>query len=261
MYLIDFKLMVTMMRKFLLVVFTFLGFCSFSVVASERNFVPIAGEGQDIEYEKGNKLLVSVTDKAFLAVSYSPNDGKSGFIKIEIKNVTGSSFTVSESDISASSGQGDLTVMTYAERIKQQKRENMWNEIMVGLSGAVDSYYAGSAGYEESSGTFNLSGNGSTVRGSYSGTTYNSAAAYQAKTSAELKNMQLQERQEENAKFLMKDLEGRAFRANTLSPGEWMVGDVKLLLPKKNKKNPADFVMTISVAGEPMRFRFREQSK
>lgn len=228
-------------------------------VASERIFVPVAADGQEVEYDDGDETLTTGTGKAFIAVSFLPESKKSCFIKIELRNIGETSFTLRETDIAASSGQDALVIMTYAERVKEQKRAEMWANVAMGMSAMADGYNAGSAGYGESSGTFTASGNGKKVEGSYSSSYYDSSAAYQAQADAQSRSMQMQERQAANAKFARRELKDRAFRTNTLSPGEWMVGDVKVALPKKNKKDPPELVVTLSVAGEPVQFRFREK--
>jgi predicted nuclease with TOPRIM domain len=67
------------------------------------------------------------------------------------------------------------------------------------------------------------------------------------------------ERQQENAEFSKRDLEARALKANTISPGEMVLGDVRLALPKRNKAAPSEFVATVNVDGESVAFVFREQ--
>lgn len=232
----------------------------FPLMAAERHFVPIAVEGQEVEYDDGDAVLLARTERVFVVASYIPRDKKSCLVKIELRNIGGASFTVSESDITAASGQEPLEVATYAERLKAQKHEAMWANIAMGMAAAADGYNAGSAGYAKTNGTFQGAAGGSRFSGSYSATTYDSTAAYQAQTLAQMRSQQRAENQAANARFAERELKDRAFKTNTLSPGELVIGDVQLSLPKKDKRHPAEFVMTLIIAGESVRMRFREAS-
>lgn len=231
----------------------------FPLMAAERHFVPIAVEGQEVEYDDGDAALLARTERVFVVASYIPRDKKSCLVKIELRNIGGASFTVSESDITAASGQEPLEVATYAERLKAQKREAMWANIALGMAAAADGYNAGAAGYSETKGSYTGSVGRSSFSGTYSEKTYDSTAAYQAQTLAQMRSQQLSEMQAASAKFARLELKDRAFKTNTLSPGELVIGDVQLSLPKKNKKVPAEFVMSLVVAGESVRLLFRER--
>ncbi|UWX04171.1 hypothetical protein H1235_02020 [Pseudoxanthomonas sp. NC8] len=95
--------------------------------------------------------------------------------------------------------------------------------------------------------------------GTYSQTTYNAAAAQQAQALANDRNQALFDRQQANAEFAKQDLQARALKANTLSPGEFVMGDVVFELPKRNKKVPAQVEISVDVAGTPVRILLRER--
>ena len=247
-----------MMAWSVLALLAFLVFVS-SASAADRVFLPVSTATQEVEYDNGEPILLARTEKAFVAASYISRDKKSCLLKIELMNIGESSFTVGEHDITAASSQESLDVVTYAERLKAQKREAMWENIALGVAAAADGYTAGSAGYSKTDGTFRASGTGLSLKGVYSEATYDSTAAYQAQTLAQIRSEQRVVRQAANEKFARQELKDRAFRTNTLSPGELVVGDVQLALPKKNREIPAEFVVAIVIAGEPVRLLFREQ--
>lgn len=227
--------------------------------AADRVFLPVSTATQEVEYDNGEPVLLARTEKAFVAASYISRDKKSCLLKIELTNISETPFTVAEHDITAASAQGSLDVVTYAERLKAQKREAMWENIALGVAAAAEGYSAASAGYSQTDGTFRASGTGSSIKGAYSESTYDSTAAYQAQTLAQIRSEQRVDRQAANEKFARQELKDRAFRSNTLSPGELVVGDVQVALPKKNRETPAEFVVAIVIAGEPVRLLFREQ--
>lgn len=248
-----------------------LAFACANAIAGERQFEPVPGDGQNLEYKDGQATLIASTSRAIVIVTYAPADKKTAFVTIGIQNLSDNAFNVSESSVTAVSGSTPLHVMTYAERAKAQKRSEMWASIGAGLAAASNNMAASNAGYSNTYGTYSGnttataygSGGYATARantyGTYSGTTYNAGAAFAARQSANAQNQAIFAQQRQNAQLAKQDLDSRAFRANTLSPQEVIFGDVKLNLPKATKGAPAEFSITIDVAGEPVTFRFREQ--
>lgn len=242
-----------------------------AVHARERTFVPVASEGQVLEYDDGEAFLVARLKSSVVMVSYVVRDKKSAFLKVGVQNFGETSFNFSETAVTATSGGATLSVMTYADRVKEEKRSQMWAAVGAGLAAAANNMNAANAGYSNTygnySGTATASAYGSggyaTARassyGNFSANTYDSTAAYLAQQSANAQNQALFERQQANAEFSKRDLEARALKANTISPGEMVLGDVRLALPKRNKAAPAEFVATVNVAGESVAFVFREQ--
>ena len=67
------------------------------------------------------------------------------------------------------------------------------------------------------------------------------------------------DRQRAEAAFAQQDLQSRALKANSLSPGEFIIGDVQISLPKRNKKSPAQLQVIADIDGRSVPFTFRER--
>lgn len=239
--------------------------------AGERTFVPVPSEGQSLEYDDGEAFLVARLQNSVVMVSYVARDKKSAFLKVGVRNVGETSFNFSETDVTAVAGGSALQVMTYADRLKEEKRSQMWAAVGAGFAAAANSMNAANAGYSNTYGSYSgrttataygsggyASATGNSY-GNFSARTYDSTAAYLAQQSANAQNQALLERQQANAEFSKRSLEARALKANTLSPGEMVLGDVRLALPKRNKSAPAEFVATVKIDGQSIALLFREQ--
>lgn len=241
------------------------------VSAGERTFVPVPSEGQLLEYDDGEAFLVARLRNSVVMVSYAARDKKSAFLKVGVQNFGETSFNFSETDVMATAGGSALPVMTYADRVKEEKRSQMWAAVGAGFAAAANSMNAANAGYSSTYGNYSGTatarayGSGGYASatansyGNFSARTYDSTAAYLAQQSSNAQNQALFERQQANAEFSKRSLEARALKANTLSPGEMVLGDVRLTLPKRNKSTPAEFIATIRVDGESVALIFREQ--
>lgn len=239
--------------------------------AAEREFVPVPSEGQEVQFEDGEAFLVTQTDRAVVMVAFVPRDKKSAWVKIGVKNVSDQAFNISDASVAAASAEMPLTVMTYADRIKEQQSQERWAAFAAGLSAASNNINAANAGYQQHYGTYGgttsasvYGSNGTaygTARtsGSYFGTTYDAGAVQRAQLAANAQNQAIFDRQRANAEFARRDLKDRALKANTLSPGEFVMGDVRFSLPKRNKALPVEFTVTIDVAGQLVPVLYREQ--
>lgn len=238
--------------------------------AAERIFEPVPGEDQTVEYQDGEVVLIAPTTKAVLFITYVPRDKKSAFLKVGIKNIGEESFNISERSFTASTPSGPLAVLTYDDRLREQKRQETWAAVAAGLAAAGNNMSASNAGYQTNYGTYNSRTNAyaygsggyasgtAYTSGTYSGTTYNAGAAQQARLAADQRNQAIFDRQRANADFERQDLQSRALKANTLSPGEFVLGDIRFLLPKRDKQSAAQLTFAIDVAGEALTFTFAE---
>ncbi|UOV09245.1 hypothetical protein MUU77_02760 [Pseudoxanthomonas sp. F37] len=239
--------------------------------AAERIFEPVPGDDQTVEYQDGEVVLIAPTTNAVLFITYVPRDKKSAFLKVGIKNIGEESFNISERSFTASTPSGPLTVLTYDDRLREQKRQETWAAVAAGLAAAGNNMSASNAGYQTNYGTYNSrtnayaygSGGYATgtayTSGTYSGTTYNAAAAQQARLAADRQNQAIFDRQRANADFARRDLQSRALKANTLSPGEFILGDVRFSLPKRDRQSAAQLTISVDLAGEPVTVTFVEQ--
>lgn len=239
--------------------------------AKDREFSPVANPGQSIEFDDGEAYVTARTGRAVVMASFIPRDKKSAWIKLGIKNVSDVAFNISDASVAVASGGTPLPVMTYAERIKELKRKEMWADIGAGLAAGANNMAAANAGYQRHQGTYNSTTNASvygaggsaygtaTTSGTYFGSSYNASAAFQAQQQANAENQAIFDRQQQNAEFGRRDLQDRALKSNTVSPGEFVLGDVRFSLPKRQKGSDSEVIITVDVAGEPISFQFKEQ--
>lgn len=231
---------------------------SMSIAAKERVFSPVAGAGQEIRFSNGQAVLATGNNLGNLAVTFVPLDKKSGFLRIWVENSCEQQFNISEASVSANSAGEPLTVYTYADQVKAQKRKEIWAAIATGIAAGANSYSASQAGYSNYSGGYasrTTSGAYSaTTYGRYYGTSYNAGVAYLAQANAVQQNQAMFDRFEHMAASASRSMEQRSLKANTLVPGQSVYGDVKIRLPKAG--GALDVV--IDVGGQPIALNFRE---
>lgn len=236
--------------------------------AAERLFEPLPVDGQKIEYQDGEAFLIATNQGASVMVSYVARDKKSAWIKVGVYNASPESFNVADTSISVTAKGLPLDVMTYADRIKEQRRMENWGAVAAGLNAAANNMNASNAGYQQHTGTYSGTTNAygsnggygtATTRGTYYGSTYDAGAAQRAQLAANEQNQKIFDRQKANADYARQDIESRALKANTLSPGEFVMGDVRFSLPKRDKQFPAEILVVVDVAGEPIQIIFRER--
>lgn len=238
--------------------------------ASDRMFIPVPSEGQSVNYDRGEITLLTSNQSASLGIVFVPRDKKSGYVQVAVENIGSQSFTIGDTSVTAAANGVPLQVLTYADRVKKEDRKEMWGRVAVALEAGANSMAASNAGYATQSGTYSsrttASAYGSggsaygsaSTHGSYSGTTYNPAVAQLARANAAAQNELMIERSRANAASARQELGDRALRLTTLVPARWIVGDVQLVLPKRVKGSPTEFVVTIDVAGDPVSVLYRE---
>src|SRR4249919_4001069 len=212
------------MRTWVLLVITlFAG----SAGAAERNFAPVADSGQVIEYEDGESFVVARTGRAVVMVSFVPRDKKSAWVKVGVKNLSDATFNIADTSVSVESGGTAMEVMTYADRMKEFRRQEMWAGIAAGMAAGANNIAASNAGYQQSYGTYSGTTNAyahgpagsaygtATTNGTYYGSSYNASAAFQAQQAANAQNQAIFDRQQANTAFGQRALQDRALKANT----------------------------------------------
>lgn len=236
-----------------------------AAVAKERIFSPIAGAGQEIRYSDGQAVLVTGNADGNIAASLVPVDKKSVFLRLWIENASEQQFNFSETSVTASAAGAPLRVFTYADLVKEQKRREMWGAIAAGLAAGANSYAASNAGYSNYSGSYSgrtnatVYGSGGTVYGSsntygrYYGTSYNAGVAYLAQANAAAQNQAMFDRFQATAYAAKQTLQDRALKANTLTPGQHVFGDIKVQLPRAGEME-----LNILVGSQMIALRFHE---
>jgi hypothetical protein len=226
--------------------------------AKEREFSPVAGVGQEIRFSDGHAVLVTGNAVGNLAVSFLPLDKKSGFVRVWVENASEQQFNVSESSLTASAAGAPLTVFTYADQVKQQKRRAMWAAVATAIAAGANSYSASQAGYTNYSGGYvshtSVGLYSANTYGRFYGTSYNAGVAYLAQANAAQQNQAMFDRFQGAVAGAAKSLQDRSLKANTLMPGQSVLGDIKLALPKAG----ADLELLVDVGGQPLALRFHE---
>ncbi|MDY0023166.1 MAG: hypothetical protein RBS06_11900 [Arenimonas caeni] len=241
------------------------------LIANARNFTPVAGDGQRLEYENGQPVLFIDRPDFAAAITFEPESRKRGWINLGVINRSEATFLVSERSVSARQGTTELRTLTYEDLLKQQKRREMWANIGAGLAASANSYSASQAGHTSYSGTYYGSSSATaysggrtayasgTSSGVYSGSYYDAGAAAQAQAVADQKNRELIAQTQAASADQRASLDARALRANTLDPGESVMGGVMVVLPKK-KRGGTEFTVSIRIGDNEEQVRFTESA-
>lgn len=224
---------------------------------------------QKFVFKDGKKTLISVKQNT---VAIAPEaeivtSGQRGNFAIAVKNGTNSDILFSTDDVIAHSrinGQVTLLkVFSYDELVAEEKKRQAWAAVAAALQGAADSMNAANAGYSNTYGTYSGSayssyGTSAYGYGSYSSTTYNYGAAQAAQNSAqansEARFARLQAEGEEN----LSNLSARILKKETIFPGAWHGGIVKIELPNVSEV-PQQIELVVNVGGEKHEFRFTQK--
>jgi hypothetical protein len=222
-----------------------------SALAKDRLYSPVAHEGQEVRFTDGEAVLITGNGIGNLAVSFAPFDKKWGYLRVWAENASDQQFNIAETSITASSAGEPLRVMTYADLVKALKKKEAWAAFWTGLAAGANSYSASQAGYTSYSGGYNArtyaGGYSATTQGSYYGRSYNGGMAYLAQANANAQNEAMFDRFHSASAAAAKDLQKRSLKANTLMPGQSVLGDVRFELPKSG-----DIELRIDLAGRPI---------
>jgi hypothetical protein len=226
-------------------------------LSKERLYSPVAKEGQEVRFSDGRGVLITGNGIGNLAVSYVPFDKKWGYVRIWAENASDQQFNISEGSLSVSAAGSPLRVMSYDDVVKAQKKKEAWAAFFTGLAAAANSYSASQAGYSNYSGSYSAhassGGYSANAYGSYYGRSYNGGMAYLAQANAAAQNQAMFDRFSMSAQAAARDLQKRSLKANTLMPGQSVLGDIRFALPKGG-----DFQMRIDLAGRPIEVTFHE---
>ena len=230
---------------------------SFCASAKERLYSPVAAAGQEVRFSDGQGVLITGNGIGNLAVTFVPFDKKWGYVRIWAENASDMQFDIAEGSLSVTSAGSPLQVMTYADVVKAQKRKEKWAALFTGLAAAANSYSASQAGYSNYSGGYyaHSSAGGLSVNtnGSYYGRSYNGGMAYLAQANAAAQNQAMFDRFSMMSAAAARNLQKRSLKANTLMPGQAVLGDIRFALPKSG-----DIALRIDLAGKPIELVLHE---
>jgi hypothetical protein len=232
--------------------------------ATMARIEPIKGDGQALEYAKGTAFLFSSQGSTSVGISaaqasYVVTPRISFFIRVE--NFGQEPVDVSDANVRAS-GNGLPVAVISAERLSHEAQvQAQWAAVAVALAGAANQYNASQAGYTSYSGTgsANVYGSGGYARatGSYSGTAYDSGAAWQAQQQAAQQTASQLAAVEAQRQAQLSYIDSSVLQRTTVRPGEYVQGYVVVDAPKP--RGPQNLVeILVAVAGDVHRFLFRE---
>lgn len=229
----------------------------------------IASEGQKSIFKDGRNTLLSIKQNT---VAVAPKDetvtsGQRGDFIIAVNNGTSQDIIFSSADVTAFTNINSqltmLKVFGYDELVAEEKKRQKRAAFAAALQGVSDSMNATNAGYSNTYGTysgsaFSNNGNSAYSYGSYSSTTYNYAAAQAARNAAQARSEARMARIDAEGRENLRNLSSTILKKETIFPGAWHGGIVKVELPKVSEQ-PQEVDLVVDIAGEKHKFRFIEE--
>ena len=236
--------------------------------ATFANVSGLEGDGQRKVFRDGRESLISIKRHT---VSISPEEsvirvGQRGAFVVVVRNSGTDEFVFSTDDIAAAAAgpgtTGPLKVFSYEELVAEERRRQAIVAFGAALQGAGEAMSASSAGYTRSTGTYSgtaYTSKGTTVTssGTYTGNTYDFAAAQAAQNAAAARSSQRFAQIEAEGRASLSALSSAILKKQTVMPGEWHGGVVRVQLPAL-QESPVDFLVTVNVGGESHTFKFRQ---
>ena len=229
----------------------------------------IPSEGQKSVFKDGRKTLISIKQNS---VAVAPDtetvtSGQRGDFVIAVNNGTSQDILFSTEDVTASANTNgqftSLKVLSYDELIAEEKNRKAWAAVAAALQGVGDSMNAANAGYSKTYGTYSgsaYSNYGKSVSGygSYSSTTYNYTAAQAARNTPQANSEARFARLDAESRENLKNLSSTILKKETIFPGAWHGGIVKVDLPEVVEQ-PQEIKLVVNVAGEHHEFKFTQE--
>ena len=227
--------------------------------------------GQKKIYQSGKEVMFSQQQHT-VSIAFSPEAGQAGrraSFTIAIRNGSQHEVVFSAANITACAADREtgecakpLKVYGYRELAREERKREKWAAVGAALQGMADSMNASNVGYSQTTGTYSgssYSSNGTTSseHGTYSGTTYDPAKAQAARDAAEAKSRERIKEIDEQARANLQRLSSTFLRKQTVYPGDWYGGGVKIQMPDA-ADTPTAFLVTVVVDGESHVFRFTQ---
>lgn len=223
---------------------------------------PQVQKGQQEVYQEGVETIIS-NKKAYIAVRSSTNTYTSEnrpTIVVSVLNKTNKSFNFSTENIQVFVDGKAHKVFTYDELVEEIKTKQAWAAVATAIGGASKSYNASQAGYSYTTGSYNSYattnyGTSAYGYGNYSSTTYNYAAAQQAREAANAQTQYEMQNINNQANASLSDLKATILKKTTIPPKGFHGGYVAFEnIPDSDK--PHDIKVLINVAGQQHKFVF-----
>jgi len=196
----------------------------------------------------GKATFISKTKRTEVAVLSEsigvPNDGHFEIVAIATNNRT-SDFLFSTDNITIQIDGVEAAVETYEQRKKQEETEAAWAAVAVALGGAAQAYSASMPQYTY--GTYNSYGGGF---GTYSGTTYNSAASASAVASVNANTMAQSAAISTKLEADLEDLKNSYLKPTQLERGMTYGGKLRVKAPRLDKGQVQKIALQIRLGSD-----------
>jgi len=224
---------------------------------------------QTTMYESGAKAVVSAKTNivAVRPVSQSFKSNKKPSFVVTIQNGTSNQINFSTENISARNNNKLIKVFTYDELVAEVEKQKAIQAFATALAGAGRAMSAANAGNQYQHGSYNSHSNGNIYSpygnasysgneyGTYSGYSYNAAAAQQAQAVAQAQTDKDFARIAANSESALSELGRTILRKHTVFPGKWHGGYIKLAhIELGEGKN--SLAVVVDVGGEMHPFNF-----
>lgn len=230
--------------------------------ASTLRISPRVFDGQKKIYQEGVETVISAK-KALVAIRpsteiYSSENRPT--IVVSVQNRTDETFEISSEDVKVFVDGVSHKVFTYEALVAEIKRRQAWAAIGAALSGAAESMNAANAGYTYNSGTYNASaydnhGNTAYGYGTFSGYSYNAAAAQQAQNAANAQTQANMRAIQDQAEQSLAILGSTMLKKTTVLPQAWHGGYITIgKIP--NIRQQHEIRVVVTAAGEEHEFLF-----
>ena len=254
---------------FALFVGLLMGGCSKSYIIK-----PLPHAGTEVQFDRGRECLISNKNHTILLGPKPGGDFKSGrrakFVA-SVKNGSNIKFSFSTDEIDvhyedSSGGIIPLTIFTFEELAKEERRRQAWAAVGAGLQAMGDSLNAANAGYSNTYGsysgnTYSSYGNSYQHTGRYSATTYNHAAAQAAQSAAQAKSDANFRRIAEDSRRNHAALARSSLRRHTIMPGQWHGGEIQFDLPNLTDSGRLNFVIRANKENHRFSFNINKPDK
>ena len=229
--------------------------------ASHVNLTPLAGNNQECIYRQGCPAIVSNKKNSVQLgpLDTSFEEGDRAKMAVSVLNNSTTSFNFSIDSITATANYEPLHIITYKEREDEIKSAQAWASFAAALGNAGKQISASANSYQTEYGTstataYNNYGGSAWGYGSHSTTTYNPAAAQEARdrANAEYKNEMRAIKAETNQK--LSKVSSEYLKMNTIFPGKAFGGTFLFELPRLKDTERINFIVTVD--GEIHNFEF-----
>jgi len=221
-------------------------------------------------YQDGRETIISSKNHTVaISLESSIIDSDVANFIVAVKNEAGKDIVFSTENMSAmfydadSRSKMDLKIFNYEELVYQENEKQKWAKFGAALQGLSESMNAANAGHSYTSGTVfgsAYTNTGTTIHGSgfYSSHTYDQGAAAAAQANANARSQERFDRLNAEGKANLDKLSSNILKKQTISPGNWHGGIVKIQIPQiKNKTN--SLAININIANEIHSFAFTQE--